>query len=79
MKRRKFKKRQPTNAIVKCQYRELVLANGVIFKGLTSKKDQLTGEGELHLTNGSVYKGQVLKGQPHGQGEMVWAPEDQVV
>jgi len=49
-----------------CAYREIVLGNGVIFKGLANKKDPLTGDGELHLTNGSVYKGQILKGQPHG-------------
>jgi len=58
-----------------CAYREIVLGNGVIFKGLANKKDPLTGDGELHLTNGSVYKGQILKGQPHGQGEMIWSAE----
>jgi len=52
------------------------LTNGVIFKGLSLKKDPLTGEGELQLTNGSLYKGQIQKGQPHGQGEMIWAPEE---
>lgn len=50
--------------------------NGVVFKGLSSKKDPLTGDGELILTNGSVYNGQIYKGQPHGQGEMIWAPEN---
>ena len=58
-----------------CQYREIRLGNGVVFKGLANKKDPLTGDGELHLTNGSIYRGQILKGQPHGQGEMVWSHE----
>ena len=49
-----------------CQYREIRLGNGVVFKGLANKKDPLTGDGELHLTNGSMYRGQILKGQPHG-------------
>ena len=58
VKKRRVKRKQANvNPMAKCQYRELVLANGVIFKGLSSKKDTLTGEGELHLTNGSVYKG----------------------
>ena len=61
-KRRRIKRKVTNNQMVKCQYRELVLPNGVIFKGLSSKKDTLTGEGELHLTNGSIYKGQVQKG-----------------
>jgi len=33
------------------------LANGVVFKGLSSKKEPLTGDGELVLTNGSIFKG----------------------
>ena len=45
-----------------CHYREITLGNGVVFKGLANKKDPLTGDGELHLTNGSVYKGQIYKG-----------------
>lgn len=75
--KKRLLKRKKTNPNLMCQYRELVLANGVIFKGLSSKKDALTGEGELHLTNGSVYKGQIFRGQPNGQGEMIWAPESQ--
>lgn len=58
-----------------CQYREIRLGNGVVFKGLANKRDPLTGDGELLLTNGSIYRGQILKGQPHGQGEMVWSAE----
>ena len=58
VKKRRVRRRVAhQNPMAKCQYRELVLANGVIFKGLSQKKDTLTGEGELHLTNGSVYKG----------------------
>ena len=49
--------RRKAQPALKCQYRELTLANGVIFKGLSGKKDVLTGEGELHLTNGSLYRG----------------------
>ena len=40
-------------------YREIQLANGVVFKGLSSKKEPLSGDGELYLPNGSVYNGQI--------------------
>ena len=54
------------------QFREFKLASGVIFKGLSSKKEPLTGDGQLIFTDGSLYVGQIRKGAPHGQGEKTW-------
>ena len=61
-RKRKVRRKGFTGLKGPCQYREITLGNGVMFKGLANKKDPLTGDGELHLTNGSVYKGQIYKG-----------------
>ena len=55
------------------QFREFTLSNGILFKGLSTKKNPLTGDGQLIYTDGSLYVGQINKGQPNGHGEKIWS------
>ena len=55
------------------QFREFTLASGVVFKGLSTKREPLTGDGQLIYPDGSIYVGQIRKGLPHGHGEKIWS------
>lgn len=50
-----------------------MLPSGVTFNGLSTAKHPTTGDGQLIYPDGSIYKGAIRKGQPHGHGEKVWA------
>jgi hypothetical protein len=68
------------------EYRDVLLKDGSTFKGMLKsnglsgsslKKKQLTGTGELSSkVDGSIYKGSLVKGQPHGFGEKYWPQTD---
>ena len=49
------------------------MSNGVLFKGLSSKKHPLSGEGQLIYQDGSLYVGEIKKGQANGHGEKIWS------
>ena len=55
------------------QYRSITMTNGVVFNGLSTAKQPTTGDGQLIYPDGSVFIGQIKKGQPHGHGEKVWS------
>ena len=44
-KRKRGKKSRPVNSMLVKQFREFTLASGVVFKGLSSRKEPLTGDG----------------------------------
>jgi hypothetical protein len=60
------------------------LKDGSVFKGMVrtvdvnlSKKKHITGTGEIsYSSDGTVYKGALVKGQPHGFGEKYWPKAD---
>jgi hypothetical protein len=62
------------------EYKEIAFKDGTIFKGMlkigalvANKKKYLTGTGELtSALDQTVYKGALVKGQPHGFGEKYW-------
>ena len=53
------------------------MPNGVIFNGLSTTKNPTSGDGQLIYTDGSIFIGQIKKGQPHGHGEKIWHQQDQ--
>ena len=65
-------RRHPKDPMLVKQFREFKLASGVVFKGLSTKREPLTGDGQLIFTDGSLYVGRIRKGAPHGQGEKTW-------
>ena len=74
MRRKKAKKynSKQTTAYTKV-YKEIKMSNGVLFKGLSSKKNPLSGEGQLIYQDGSLYVGEIKKGQANGHGEKIWS------
>ena len=66
------------------EYREVAFKDGCIFKGMIKtsclptlgnniKKKNITGTGEFTFSDeGTVYKGALTKGLPHGFGEKFW-------
>ena len=53
------------------------MPNGVIFNGLSTIKNPTRGDGQLIYADGSIYIGQIKKGQPHGHGEKIWHQKEQ--
>ena len=74
VKRKKARKNhyRPNAANTKV-YKEIKMSNGILFKGLSTKKNPLSGEGQLIYPDGSLYIGQIKKGQSHGHGEKIWS------
>lgn len=61
------------------EYKEITLKDGSVFKGMVkiniaiSKRKHINGTGEFtYAADGTVYKGALNKGQPHGFGEKYW-------
>ena len=57
MKRKKARKNHKPNAANTKVYKELKMSNGILFKGLSTKKNPLSGEGQLIYPDGSLYIG----------------------
>ena len=74
-KKRTYKRRK--NKENNKKYRSITLPNGVVFNGLSTLKNPTTGDGQLIYPDGSIYIGQIKKGQPNGHGEKVWKQEDE--
>ena len=72
VKRKKARKNhnRPNAANTKV-YKEIKMPNGILFKGLSTKKNPLSGEGQLIYPDGSLYIGQIKNGQSHGHGEKI--------
>lgn len=71
-KTKKFKKKR-------LEYKEVTLKDGSTFKGMmksgiaVTKRKHISGTGEFNCTlDNTVYKGALMKGQPHGFGEKFW-------
>ncbi len=65
------------------EYKEITLKDGSVFKGMVrvnipiSKRKHISGTGEFtYATDGTIYKGALKKGQPHGFGEKYWPQQD---
>jgi len=66
------------------EYKEVSFKDGCLFKGMLKtlslpplganlKKKHITGTGEFTLSDeGTIYKGALVKGLPHGFGEKFW-------